>query len=381
MVDFRVGLPGSSDDNMHTPNPSIKGIIGSNGNKNSLTQAATSSSDFNSSSTFSSSLENSGSINSPSTYPAWSVSRLEFDRTRSLMMKVLEKTISLSYLSGNPEAIVETLRISALNAIALGELKLAFKWSSESESLAKALKDVASSDDAGVVLAYVELLTGEHNACVERLNQLKKSHGDGLEDFKVLTWSVVLGLHARIALRDINGARELAAMAPDLLVFAAYLNDSSKANLLAACTLVDLYTHNLALQPLAVAMETIEKTFQIFDVDNAQIRRVEEEHPSPEQTTMLASSFQLQSTLSLIAMLRVLLAILCNHHVLHGDTRATTQSPTNYGPDVVDMPDPKMKMEKDAKKKNNRKATQRPSATPKIFKLVQTGGRERTQRK
>ena len=84
----------------------------------------------------------------PSTRPAWSVAQLTSDRTRSLAMEVAKQAISVSYLLGNPEVIVETLHVASLVAAALGELKEAAEWSSESASLAKVLKDVASADDA-----------------------------------------------------------------------------------------------------------------------------------------------------------------------------------------------------------------------------------------
>jgi hypothetical protein len=300
----------------------------------------------------------------PSTRPVWSVALLASDKTRSLAMEVAKQTISASYLLGNPEVIVETLHVAALVAAALGELKEAAEWSSESESLAKVLKDVASVDDASVVSAHVKLLAGEYAACAQCAEQLAKSHGDGLEDFKVLSWSTVLGMHARIGLEDMNEARELAAVAPDLLVYAAYLNDSSKANLLAACTLVDLYTHNLSIQPLATAMAAVEKTFQVFDVEDAVAvvgaalrptaftstnstavgeTKVANEGEPPESSMMLASSFQLRSTLSLVAMLKVLLAVLCNHHVVHADTTAPSSRrlPLRFASSEASMPTPK----------------------------------------
>ncbi len=163
---------------------------------------------------------------------------------------------------------------------------------------------------------------------------------------------------------DVAEARDAASVAPDLLVYNAFLDDVSRANLLSACVLVDLATHNLGLQTLAVAQAAIEKAFQVeidelVDYNTAREREDSTSSRSVRSTRSVRSSqsissrftrstrlesaaatatasstredgpveyissvHQLRGSTAVVSMLKVLLTILANDYVLRLDVTA-----------------------------------------------------------
>ena len=265
----------------------------------------------------------------------------------SILLEISKSCVSMAYTTGDPDVIADTMHVVSQVAGALGKIQQAFEWMSESISLAQVLKDVSTCDNSCIAMAHLKLLSGDYADSVELVQQLSKSHGDDFKHFSVMARSAVLGIHVRVTFDDMNEARELAANASDLLVYSGHLTDSLKANILSACVLVDIYSHNLSLESLAVAMNAVEKVFQVSDLVENMNDGFEQEASTSENlddtsapnVMMLASSFQLESIISLSAMMKVLLAILCNHHVLHtGAISAQKYSETRFLAEEATMP-------------------------------------------